>query len=63
MVISYRPRPCALYIHKPTTPRAAVAPPVPYVRDMLGVLFVESEMDGKSGGWSFVVMDSLRSWR
>ena len=46
-------------IHKPTTVRAAVAPPVPYVRDMFGISVVETEMMVKVAGWSFVVMESL----
>jgi len=29
----------------------------------LGLVVVEAEMDGERGGWSFVVMDSPRSWR
>lgn len=36
-------------IHSATTPRAADAPPVPYVRDMVGDWGAGAEMDGK---WS-----------
>jgi hypothetical protein len=38
------------HLHSATTPRAAVAPPVPYVRDMVGRWVLVAEMDGKGGG-------------